>query len=167
MTRTAWPMAVGGRLRRNWARTMPPEPCARVTLPQMTRNLDPTCECGVNPRPAPCPRRYLVLLVHAVNVRDPLAKVKGGVLLRLDVLQAQQRRLRLLVPLAALVPGENALDVQADRLRGLGQWPLAVLPVLLGHRGARLAKVVGVTAGLTSVNSTLCVCARGVCVHAP
>ena len=162
-------MAVGGRLRRNWARTMPPEPCARFTLPQMTRNLDPSCVRRVNPtRPPHRPTNaYLVLLVHAVNVRDPLAKVKGGVLLRLDVLQAQQRRLRLLVPLAALVPGENALDVQADRLRGLGQWPLAVLPVLLGHRGARLAKVVGVTAGLTSVNSTLCVCARGVCVHAP
>ena len=42
MTRTAWPMALGGRLRRNLARTTPLEPWGRVILPQMTRNRLPS-----------------------------------------------------------------------------------------------------------------------------
>lgn len=39
--RTAWPNALGGRLRRNCARTIPDLPCGRVTLPQMMRTFEP------------------------------------------------------------------------------------------------------------------------------
>lgn len=38
-TRILCPMALAGRLERNFARTMPLLPCARVTFPQITRVL--------------------------------------------------------------------------------------------------------------------------------
>ena len=41
MTRTEAPKDLGGRLDLNLARTTPLLPCGRVTLPQMTRILEP------------------------------------------------------------------------------------------------------------------------------
>lgn len=41
MTRTEAPKDLGGRLLRNLARTTPLLPCGLVTLPQMTRILEP------------------------------------------------------------------------------------------------------------------------------
>ena len=41
MTRTPAPRAVGGSGFRNLARTAPVDPCARVTRPHTTRNLEP------------------------------------------------------------------------------------------------------------------------------
>ena len=40
-TRTEWPNEIGGKFFLNWARTMPPLPWDRVTLPQMILTLEP------------------------------------------------------------------------------------------------------------------------------
>lgn len=46
MMRTLAPKALGGMLVRNLERTMPELPCERVTLPQITRTLEPRRSVG-------------------------------------------------------------------------------------------------------------------------
>lgn len=56
---------------------------------------------------------FLVSLDRAIDKRDALAKVPAGLLCRVDILQLDERGLRLLGALATLVAEVAGLDVEA------------------------------------------------------